>query len=475
MLFSSLTFLYFFIPLVVIAYFAVNNRVWRNTVLLIFSLVFYSWGEPKYIILLAASILIAYLSGLLIYHNRNNRKYAKLFLVLSITIFTGFLFSFKYLNFFTDSIDSLFNSSIRLNTILLPIGISFYTFQILSYIIDLYRNEISVQKNILHFALYVSFFPQLIAGPIVRYKTIEHEITDRKENCDDIIYGFRRFITGLAKKVLLANSVGAVASHIYSLNESSASFEAAGSLSLWLAALCYGLQIYFDFSGYSDMAIGLGGIFGFHFLENFNYPYMSLSITDFWRRWHISLSSWFKDYIYIPLGGSRVSTPRWLINILIVWTITGLWHGAEWNFVIWGLYYAIWLILEKLIFNRIFKKIPEVIRWIYAMFVVTIGWVIFSITDISQLLSILKTMFSYKFTDWSALLSADISVMKGFVFIPIAILSAFPIIKTHKNVFIKKDSRILNILTDICYIILLALCIAFIISSSYNPFIYFRF
>jgi len=468
-LFSSLTFLYFFLPLVIVAYFAVNNRIWRNTVLLVFSLVFYSWGEPKYIILLAISIIIAYISGLLIDHYGNNRKYAKLYTITCIVILLGFLFAFKYLNFFTDNIDRFTGTSIGLKTILLPIGISFYTFQILSYIIDLYRKEISVQKNILHFALYVSFFPQLIAGPIVRYKTIEHEITNRKENWDDIIYGSRRFITGLAKKVLLANSVGTVASHIYSLNES------AGSLSLWLAALCYGLQIYFDFSGYSDMAIGLGRIFGFHFLENFNYPYMSLSITDFWRRWHISLSSWFKDYVYIPLGGSRVNPSRWLLNILIVWLLTGFWHGAEWNFIIWGLYYAIWLILEKLILNRIFKKIPGVIRWIYTILVVTIGWVIFSITDTLQLLSILKTMFSYKFTDWSVLLSADISVMKGFVFIPIAILSAFPIIKTHKNVFIKKDSRILNILTDICYIILLALCIAFIISSSYNPFIYFRF
>ncbi|OQB53717.1 MAG: Peptidoglycan O-acetyltransferase [Firmicutes bacterium ADurb.Bin146] len=466
MLFSSLTFLYFFIPLVIIAYFSVKNRIWRNVVLLIFSLIFYSWGEPKYLILLIISILIAYISGLLIDYYKNNPKLSKLFLILCTVILLGFLFCYKYLNFFADNIDKIAETSFNLKTILLPIGISFYTFQILSYIIDLYRKQVNVQKNILYFALYVCFFPQLIAGPIVRYKTIEQEILHRKESWNDIIYGTKRFISGLAKKVLIANSVGAVAVHIYSLPDLS------GSISYWIAALCYGLQIYFDFSGYSDMAIGLGRIFGFHFLENFNYPYMALSVTDFWRRWHISLSSWFKDYVYIPLGGNRTSKPRWVLNILIVWLLTGLWHGAEWNFIIWGLYYAVWLILEKLLIGRIIEKIPEVLRWIYATVIVVIGWVIFNLTDMSQLNHVLKTMFVFKFTDWPALLSADLSIMKGFVFVLAGILFSFPVFKLT---YIKKQHKILQTATVLCYAVLLALCIMHIISSSYNPFIYFRF
>lgn len=466
MLFSSLTFLYFFIPLVMIAYFAVNNRVWRNIVLLIFSLVFYSWGEPKYLILLVISILLSYLCGLGIEYFRNRTRISKSVMILSVVILLGFLLSFKYLNFFADNIEKISGTSFELKTILLPIGISFYTFQILSYIIDLYRNQIKVQKNVLYFALYVCFFPQLIAGPIVRYKSIENEIINRKENWEDIAYGTKRFITGLAKKVLIANSIGAVSLQIYSLPE------AAGSLSYWLAALCYGLQIYFDFSGYSDMAIGLGRIFGFHFLENFNYPYMAVSITDFWKRWHISLSSWFKDYVYIPLGGSHVKTLRWIFNILAVWMLTGFWHGAEWNFVIWGLYYAIWLILEKLVIKKVITKIPDVFRWLYTMIIVTIGWVIFNITDFVQLLDVLKNMFTYKNTDWMALIAFDTSVMKGLVFLPLGILFSFPIFKI---VNVKKESKTIHTLISICYVLLLALCIMFIISSSFNPFIYFRF
>jgi alginate O-acetyltransferase complex protein AlgI len=466
MLFSSLTFLYLFIPVVIIAYFAVKNRVWRNIVLLISSLVFYSWGEPKYLILLLVSILIAYICGLLIERYRMNKKLCKLFMVVCTVILLGFLFSFKYLNFFADNMDRIAGTSINLKAILLPIGISFYTFQILSYVIDLYRNEIKVQKNILYLALYVCFFPQLIAGPIVRYKTIEEEISSRQENWDDIIYGSKRFITGLAKKVLIANSVGAVAAQIYSLSD------AAGSTGYWIAAFCYGLQIYFDFSGYSDMAIGLGSIFGFHFLENFDYPYMSLSITDFWRRWHISLSSWFKDYVYIPLGGNRTSKPRWILNILIVWLLTGFWHGAEWNFIMWGLYYAVWLILEKLVLSKVLAKIPDVFKWLYAMLIVTVGWGIFNLTDTAQLLYVLKTMIVYKHTDWSALISADLSIIKGLVFLPTGILFAFPVMKIKRKI---DDRKITQTITAVCYILLLALCIMFIISSSYNPFIYFRF
>ena len=465
MLFSSLTFLYAFLPVVVVAYFALRSRRWRNAVLLIASLVFYSWGEPKYIFLVLASTLAAWLCGLAIDRFADNKKRSRFFLVLSVVMLLGSLAVFKYLNFFADNLYKLGVTALKIRTIALPIGISFYTFQILSYLIDLYRGKVEVQKSYFRFTLYVAFFPQLIAGPIVRYETVEEEISNRRENWDDVIYGVRRFIIGLAKKVIIANNVAAVAVSIYAVGD------IAATGAHWLAALCYTFQIYFDFSGYSDMAIGLGRIFGFHFLENFNYPYISRSVTEFWRRWHISLSTWFRDYVYIPLGGNRVPKGRWILNILIVWTLTGFWHGAQWNFVLWGLYYAVLLLAEKLIWGKLLRKLPKLLQWLYAMFFVVVGWVLFDLTDFAQLKYALGIMFSYTPTNWSLLLASDTTKLFSAIFIIPAIIFSFPVAKKLRV----GDGTVSNVAVDIVCLLLLAACIMFIISSSYNPFIYFRF
>ena len=339
MVFSSITFVYAFFPLVAAAYYLSKNRVYRNVVLLLASLLFYSWGEPRFLLLMLAATLAAYCGGLLMERCTAHRK---LILIVTVVLLVGNLFVFKYLNFFSENLSALFGWS-ALPKLTLPIGISFYTFQILSYVIDLYRGEIRVQRNYFYLLLYVSFFPQLIAGPIVRYETVEQEIQERHESIDDVAAGLRRFILGLAKKVILANNIARIAETIYAGDSA-----VYGTTLYWLAAVAYALQIYFDFSGYSDMAIGLGRMFGFHFLENFDHPYTALSITDFWRRWHISLSTWFRDYVYIPLGGNRVKKSRWIRNILVVWALTGFWHGAQWNFLFWGLYYGLLLLAEKL-------------------------------------------------------------------------------------------------------------------------------
>lgn len=466
MLFSSLTFIYFFLPLLLVSYFVIKNRAWRNGVLLIFSVVFYSWGEPKYVFLLLASTLVSWLCGLGIEKYRDRRRVSKAFLIISVVLMLGSLVVFKYLNFFVDNLNRIDGVAINIRKIALPIGISFYTFQILSYLIDLYKNKVAVQKNYFLYTLYVSLFPQLIAGPIVRYETVEKEISYRNETWEDSVSGLRRFTVGLAKKVLIANNVAVIAEYIYSFDG------AVGCGAYWLAALCYTLQIYFDFSGYSDMAIGLGRIFGFHFLENFNYPYISKSITEFWRRWHISLSTWFRDYVYIPLGGNRVKKARWIFNILVVWALTGFWHGAQWNFLLWGLYYAVLLLIEKLFLGKLLKKIPPVFQWIYAMFFVTVGWVIFNLTDFSQLTDVLAGMFSLNATNWELLLTSDVSKVFNLLFIIPGIAFSFPI--AHK-LRVRETGAISAILVNIGYLLLLAACIAFIISSSYNPFIYFRF
>ena len=398
MLFSSLTFLYFFLPIVLILYFVINNRTWHNAVLLVSSLVFYSWGEPKYVFLMLASTLVAWLCGLGIDRFKEKRRISRAFLIASLVLLLGSLAVFKYLNFFVENLNRIDGVALKVRNIALPIGISFYTFQILSYLIDLYWEKVSVQKSYFRFTLYVCLFPQLIAGPIVRYETVEREISLRRESWEEAVGGMRRFILGLAKKVLIANNVAAVAEYIYSSSS-------AGSGAYWLAAVCYTLQIYFDFSGYSDMAIGLGRIFGFHFLENFNYPYISRSVTEFWRRWHISLSSWFRDYVYIPLGGNRVKTSRWILNILIVWALTGFWHGAQWNFILWGLYYAVLLLCEKLLWGEALKKLPSAVQWIYTMLLVIIGWVLFDKTDFAQLGHVIGVMFSFVPTGWTTLLA----------------------------------------------------------------------
>ena len=470
MVFSSLNFLYLFLPLVCVLYFIWRNRVWRNTILLLASVLFYAWGEPVYVVLILSATFVAYLGGIAVEHflQINRKKVARLAMILTVTVLVLNLVVFKYLGFLTENLSRIPFITIPVVELALPIGISFYTFQILSYVIDLYRREVKLQKNFFYLLLYVSFFPQLIAGPIVRYQTIEQEILERTECWDDVIAGSKRFILGLAKKVLLANNVALVAESIYA-----GSGAIYGTSALWIAALSYTLQIYFDFSGYSDMAIGLGQVFGFHFLENFDHPYIACSVTQFWRRWHISLSTWFRDYIYIPLGGNRVSKGRWLRNILVVWALTGIWHGAEWNFILWGLYYGLLLVLEKLFLGKYLDKLPRFWGWVYTFIIVNIGWVLFNQTDFSTLGQCLGRMFWYTPTDWVSIFTTNASLFIHMGWLPAAFICCFPL--TNLLFRHRKRGIILSLAETGIYMLLLLVCIAFIVSSSYNPFIYFRF
>lgn len=471
MVFSSLSFIFFLIACTCCLYFICKNRTYRNAVLLFASLVFYSWGEPKYLVNMILVCLIAYAGGLLIdkYSNKEKTHLSKGVFVITTILVLSNLFVFKYFNFTVYSANRFLGLNIKAPEILLPIGISFYTFQILSYVIDLYRKEIDVQKNFFKLLLYLSFFPQLIAGPIVRYSTVCLEISNRRENADDIFYGTKRFIIGLSKKVLIANGCAKFAEMIY--------LKEMGSYSTyiyWLAALAYTLEIYFDFSGYSDMAIGLGRIFGFHFLENFDHPYIATSITEFWRRWHISLSSWFRDYVYIPLGGNRVSVPRYILNIFTVWALTGLWHGASWNFVLWGLYYAILLCVEKFLFKTSKKKkkgIGAFFSWLITFFFVNIGWVIFNITSLSKLKTVFIAMFTPNNVAFIDMLAMDSGLLSGLMYIPLGLIFMLPVGK----LFTKKNGRGAIMTDSIICLVLLVLCMVLLISSSYNPFIYFRF
>ncbi len=466
MVFSSLTFLYLFLPLAVIPYFLWKNRVYRNVLLLILSLLFYSWGEPKYVVMMLAATAVSYFGGLGMSSLKDRPRGKKAVFVITISLVVLNLLVFKYLNFFWDNFSRLVSSDWTIPQIALPIGISFYTFQILSYVIDLYFGRVALQRNFFYLLLYISFFPQLIAGPIVRYSTIETEILHRRESWEDVEAGLKRFIVGLSKKVLIANNVAAIAEMIYSGNQT-----IYGTAMYWLASLAYTMQIYFDFSGYSDMAIGLGRMFGFHFLENFNYPYLSRSATEFWRRWHISLSSWFRDYIYIPLGGSKVGKAKWVRNILVVWGLTGFWHGAEWNFILWGLYYAILLVMEKFFLGRILEKLPSPLRWLYAFFVVNLGWVLFNRTDFGDLSHALHTMFVWQDTSLSLVISANSEILLALLFIPLAFFFSFPVLQTRP-----KPKGVVGVFVeDMVYGLLFLLCILFIVSSVYNPFIYFRF
>ena len=460
MVFSSLTFLLVFLPVLTIIYFLIKNIKIKNYILLVFSLIFYAWGEPIYIIIMLLSILVTYIAGILI--NKSNKK--KLVLIISILLLLSSLLFFKYYNFLIENINSLFNIHIVKSKLSLPIGISFYTFQAISYLCDVYTKKTKVQKNILYLALYISLFPQLIAGPIVRYETIESEIRNRTHKLDNIVNGLKRFIIGLSKKVIIANNMALIADTIFD------SSIVPGTFIIYIGAICYTLQIYYDFSGYSDMAIGLGKVFGFSFLENFNYPYIAKSITDFWRRWHISLSSWFRDYVYIPLGGSRVKQIKIIRNILIVWMLTGLWHGASWNFIIWGLYYGILLLIEKFILKDIIEKIPNLLRHLMTLFLVIVGWVIFRLTDINMLFGTLKNMFIFKHTNIEQFIFNNFNLVFNFYLIIPAIIFCFPI-----KINIDKDKFIPNLLINLAYIGLLLFNISILTSNTYNPFIYFRF
>ena len=469
MLFSSTTFIFMFLTLLLILYFPIKNIKYRNIILLIFSLIFYSWGEPKYIFLMLLTVLIAYIFGLLIDKYRKDKKKSKLFLVISIILILLNLFIFKYLDFSIGIINSIFKTNIGLTKLVLPIGISFYTFQILSYVIDLYWGKVGVQKNYFRLLLYVSFFPQLIAGPIVRYETVEKEISDRKTTLDGFISGFKRFIWGLAKKVIVANNVAIFCDYVYN------NYSSYGSNILWVAAVCYTLQIYFDFSGYSDMAIGLGKMFGFNFLENFNYPYIASSITDFWRRWHISLSSFFRDYVYIPLGGNRVSKVKFIRNIFIVWLLTGIWHGASYNFILWGLYYAILLLIEKMFTGKYIEKLPKVLKILYSLFFITLGWVIFRVENINDLILVIKKMFSFNNTSFVTLFNNNAMLISTAPYIILGIFLSLPIDKWFKEKVDKSNSVILTLIEDLILGVLFGISIMFLVSNSYNPFIYFRF
>ena len=468
MVFSSMPFLYLLLPIAFIAYFIVPNRVWRNIVLLLVSLLFYSWGEPKLVLLMLAASLTAWLGGLVMDRavGRGRPRLKKAACAVTAALLVGNLFVFKYLTFTADNLNRIPGVSLSLPAIALPIGISFYTFQILSYVIDLYRGKVAVQRNLFYLTLYVSFFPQLIAGPIVRYQTVEDELRNRKETVEDAAAGARRFIIGLAKKVLLANAMAPIAEIVYA-----GSPQLHGTAMYWAAALAYTFQIYFDFSGYSDMAIGLGRVFGFHFLENFDYPYIAQSVTGFWRRWHISLSSWFRDYVYIPLGGSRVSRGRWVLNILVVWGLTGFWHGASWNFLLWGLYYAALLVLEKLALGRLLDRLPAAVRWLYTFLTVVVGWVIFNLTDFTQMAAALASMFTYRPTDWLGAVAENSEILRAVYCLPLGFVCMLPIAKWVKL----PDNAGVRAASNLVCLGLAAACVIAIISSAYNPFIYFRF
>ena len=466
MVFSSTIFLCVYLPLVLLGYYICPKKG-RNLFLLIVSLVFYAWGEPKYVFLMIFSILINYVFGRLMDKNRGRQKRMKLLLVLSVVIDLGLLSVFKYTDFIITNVNAIFGANFDLLNIALPIGISFYTFQAMSYTIDVYRDDVRVQKNLIDFGMYITMFPQLIAGPIVRYADVQDQLAERSVTTADFSEGVMRFVVGLGKKVLLANQMGAVWSDIYALGGD------VSALMAWTGAIAYTFQIYFDFSGYSDMAIGLGRMFGFKFPENFRYPYQSVSITDFWRRWHITLSTWFKEYLYIPLGGNRRGLARQALNLLIVWSLTGFWHGAGWNFVMWGLYYFVILFIEKLFLLKALDKLPKFFRHVYALLLIIIGWVIFASDDVSVLLPYLGSMFGAN----GAIGGMDVYTLltKAVLLIICCIAST----ELPKKLFLSAagamNEKAAFTLKSVLMIALLALSMILLIGDSYNPFLYFRF
>ena len=465
MLFSSIPFLYYFLPLVLAVYFLTPAR-FRNAVLLLASLIFYAWGEPKYVLLMLASILSGYGFGLLLERYRG-QKGAKLVCGLSVAVSLSFLLYFKYADFFLENFNAATGLGVPLLRIALPIGISFYTFQIISYTVDVYRGE-PAQKNLIHLAAYVAMFPQLIAGPIVRYSDIAQQLEHRSHSTALAAEGVRRFLIGLGKKILIANQLGELCSVFRASDEKSVLF-------YWLYAVAFALHIYFDFSGYSDMAIGLGKVFGFHFLENFNYPYISASITEFWRRWHISLGTWFRDYVYIPLGGNRVGRARQLLNILVVWMLTGFWHGAAWNFVVWGLMFAVLLIMEKLWLLKPLSKCRPLAH-LYVVFFVVISFVIFNAENMGQALSDIGGLFG---AGGIPLVSAEaVYCLRSFALVLIlAVFGATPLLR---NGLVRLSQyptagKVLNALEPFTLFILLLVMTGYLVDGSFNPFLYFRF
>ena len=467
MLFSSIPFLFYFLPLVLICYFILPFSL-KNGVLLLFSLVFYFYGEPVYTFLMLGSTLSAYVHGLLIDKYRGT-KLSKVFLWSSVGISLLTLGFFKYADFFVSNINALTGSQIPLLKLALPIGISFYTFQTLSYTIDVYRGDATPQKSYVRLATYVALFPQLIAGPIVRYTTVEEELSKRQHSFENFAEGIRRFAVGLGKKVLLADVLGAMAQALHTSPDPSV----AG---FWLYAASSSLQLYFDFSGYSDMAIGLGRIFGFHFLENFHYPFISKSVAEFWRRWHISLGSWFRDYVYIPLGGNRVNTAKWLRNILFVWFLTGFWHGADWTFIIWGLYFAAFLVLEKFWYNRVFLHLPKMFSHLYVTIVILVSFVIFSANGVGGMIADLKGMFFLGGLPlWTGATGYYLrSYCAPLIF---GLLGATPLVKmgVQRLREMGKGGLLVDLLEPVFLVVILLIATAYFVDWSFSPFLYFRF
>lgn len=466
MLFSSMTFVFLFLPIVCLIYLLAKKEL-HNAILLIASILFYAWGEPRYLAIMILTILANYVGAIAL---DKHKKYKKPILLATIAVDLSFLLYFKYFNFFIDNINSIFAMDITFLEVIMPIGISFYTFQAMSYLIDVYKGDAKVQKDIYKLALYISLFPQLVAGPIVKYRDVDEQIDHRTVTFDKVSYGVKRFIVGLAKKMLLANTLGAVADRIFDLPVVEASPQVA-----WIGAIFYSLQLFYDFSGYSDMAIGLGSIFGFKFLENFNYPYISKSITEFWRRWHISLSTWFKEYLYIPLGGNRKGKVRTYVNLFLVFLATGFWHGASWNFIFWGLWHGVFIIFEKMTgwHKESKSRIVSGVQHIYTIFVFVIGWVMFRAENMSYATDYIKNMFGLvkehtAVNDLSYYLDnvEMLALMAG-------VLCAMPVF--NKILYVKYEHKVLRTLINVWLFILFVVSSATIAASTYNPFIYFRF
>ena len=472
MVFSSIPFLFFFFPACLLLYYMVPFKA-KNIVLLIFSLIFYSWGEPIYILLMAFTSFVNYLTGILI-DKHKNKTIQKTVLIICIVINLGLLGFFKYSNFFIEQLNSVTKLGIGAINVALPIGISFYTFQNLSYSIDVYRKDYEVEKSFATYFAYITMFPQLIAGPIVRFSTVREELHKREISFDKTSRGVQRFLIGLFKKVLIADNIGKLweAIKVQGLDEGTTVATA------WLGAIAFTLQLYFDFSGYSDMAIGMGHMLGFTFDENFNYPLSAVSVTDFWRRWHISLSTWFRDYVYIPLGGNRKGKTRQIINLLIVWTLTGFWHGAAWNFMFWGFYYGVLLILEKNVWGKFLEKAPKIIQHFYTLFIVVFGFTIFVFDDTTQLFDYIKLMFgvtSKGFADSSIL---NYFVNYGFIIV-LAMIFAMPLYKVIDNKLFNSENeklrKISSAVGTAVFVGLFVVTVSYIVNASYSPFLYFRF
>ncbi len=473
MIFSSLLFLFRFLPAVLLLYFLAPRRA-RNFVLLFVSLIFYGWGEPVYILLMLFSILSTYLGGLLVdhFHRAGRERGAKLSLVASVAVSLSLLGFFKYTDFVLETVQNVFHAKVSLLNLALPIGISFYTFQTLSYVIDVYRGTARVQRNIISYGAYVTMFPQLIAGPIVQYKTIDEQLRSRHESAEQFAEGINRFLVGLGKKVLLANNAGALFQAVTALPTDS-----LPALTAWIGLAAYTFQIYFDFSAYSDMAIGLGHMFGFRFLENFNYPYLAKSITDFWRRWHISLGTWFREYVYIPMGGNRVGKGKLVRNILVVWLLTGIWHGADWNFLLWGLYYGVLLLIEKLLLRDRLKRLPGWLGHLYCMFFVMFGWYLFTCADMASPVGFLKALFGFSgaglMNEHTIYLLYNNAVL--FLFLILGSTQAPKMWAGKVLDGLRSHDWVCIFLRGGFYVAVFLLSVAYLVNASYNPFLYFRF